>query len=134
MALNNLNVGIGTGGVGICTTSLSVNANLDQQAAIIYDCELFNPNSPATIQLLTLASGANTINATLCPALPQCGGVVLIPPAANTIGVTLKGASGDTGIALSLTAPTTLTFTSSPPSSFVLTAANIINGFRLLWF
>lgn len=134
MALNNVNVGIGSGGVGICTTAITVTATLDQQAAIIYDCELFNANSPAQIQLLTLASGANTINATSCPALPQAGGVVLIPPTANTIGVTLKGASGDTGNPLSLTAPYVYTFPNPPPTSFVLTASNIITGYRLVWF
>jgi len=91
-------------------------------------------NIGATVQSLTLSSGANTINATTCPALAQCGGVVLIPPTSNGQTITLKGTSGDTGIALSLTEPTVLTFPVAPPSSFVITTNGTIAGFKLAFF
>lgn len=131
---NNINVGTGSGGIGTATAYLRVDANTDQQIATIYDAEMFNANSPVMIQSLALASGANTINATTCPALANAGGVILIPPAGNTIAITLKGVTGDTGLTLSLTAPALLPFPVSPQSSFVITAANIIAGFRLLFF
>ena len=71
-----------------------------------------NTASPGSVQLYTLASGDNTIT------LPTGGSTVkaatIIPPAGNAQAITLKGATGDTGLVLSLTEPMTLTFKASP--------------------
>lgn len=90
-----------------------------------------NTVSPAVETIQTLASGANILTA------PVVSGIVvtsltIIPPAANTSLITLKGVSGDTGIALHKTDPTTVavdtTFT-----SLVLLAASTIVGVRFVW-
>lgn len=67
-----------------------------------------------------LANGANTI------AVPTWAVGVLIEPAANnTIALTLKGVTGDTGTPLSPTAPTLISFPSTPPANIVITAASV---------
>ena len=48
-------------------------------------------------------------------------GVVINPATSNTIPITLKGVTGDTGIALSLSEPTLLNFPATPPGTFGLT-------------
>lgn len=131
---NNINIGVGSGGVGSLNLIIQAIANFDQQAAQMYDATLWNPTTPATLQTLSLTTGANTISASNCPAIAQAGGVVLIPPASNVVTMTLKGITGDTGIPLSLTAPTVWTFPTTPPTSFVLTTSSTIAGFRCLWF
>lgn len=129
----NINIGTGTGGAGQSTLTLQAAINLSTDAATAASFSLFNANSPCTPQVINLISGANTINAAACPALPQSGGVLLIPPAGNIVTLTLKGVTGDTGVALSLTAPTWIPFTSTPPSAFVITTNSTITGFVLLW-
>lgn len=129
----NLPFGTGTGGVGSSRISLAAAINLRADLADVLNFSLFNANSPCTPQRLNLISGANTIDVTACPALPQSGGVFLVPPAGNIVTLTLKGVTGDTGIALSLTVPTFLPFTSTPPTSFVITTSNTVSGFLLLW-
>lgn len=134
MATTYTNIGTSTGGVGTAAISLQAQTNITgADPGNAFNAVLFNSNSPANVQALTLASGANTINATNCPALANAGAVFLVPPSTNTQTITLKGASGDTGIALSLTAPHMLTFPVTPPSSFVLTTGGIITGFLLIW-
>jgi hypothetical protein len=75
----------------------------------------------------TLASGANTITV---PSA-SCVWVIIIPPSSNTQTLTLKGVTGDTGIALSKTGPFLLSLASV--SSFVLTAGGTITGVRFIW-
>lgn len=134
MATTYTNIGTTTGGAGASTTDLNVAFNLTgNNPGQSVDVQLFNPNSPAVVQVLNLVSGATTINATNCPALANAGGVVLIPPVGNTQAITLKGASGDTGIALSKVAPTMIAFDVAPPTSFVLTTGGAITGFKLAW-
>lgn len=72
---------------------------------------------------VTLVSGANTIS------VPSWATVVLIiPPVTNTIALTQKGVSGDTGTAISPQAVSVLSFPSSPPASFVVNAATTTTG------
>ena len=72
---------------------------------------------------VALASGANTIT------VPTgATGVIVIPPVANTVALTLKGIAGDTGIPLSLTQPSVLTFPASPPASIVVNAASLMSA------
>jgi len=117
--------------VGTSNTTLKSVFDFGGEEATGLDFTMYNANSPAVVQYLDLANGANTINSTTCPALAQAGGVVLIPPSGNGQTITLKGVTGDTGIALSLTAPTFIPFAVSPPSSFVITTNGAITGFKL---
>lgn len=68
----------------------------------------------------TLASGANTITVPTGSV-----GVVIVPDADNTTALTLKGVSGDTGISISPSDPTLLTF-GTAPASIVVTAASLL--------
>lgn len=68
----------------------------------------------------TLASGANTITVPTWAAL-----CIIAPPITNAVALTLKGVTGDTGILIDLTSPSLLNFPSTPPASFVVTAASL---------
>lgn len=114
-----------TTAVRVTTISLSgdVSATINANAAS-------NAASPGKVDIVTLASGANTIT-------PPSGGttpvaVTITPPAANTNTITLKGVTGDTGVVLHKTDPTTVAL-NSPTDTFVLTASAQIIGVRLVW-
>lgn len=86
-------------------------------------------------QVFTPASGANTVTLPTGTGVPTPTGCIIIPDTANAVALTLKGVTGDTGIALSLTKPSILTFPASPPASFVLTAAsNFATALTVLFF
>jgi hypothetical protein len=79
----------------------------------------------------TLAIGANTITAPVVTGLVITG-LTIIPPAGNVNLITLKGVTGDTGIALHKTDPTSIALDSSF-ISLVLTVTVAVNGVRLVW-
>ena len=54
----------------------------------------------------------------------QYHGVVIAPATSNTVGLTLKGASGDTGIPLGLVQPSLINFPASPPTTLIIVAAS----------
>jgi hypothetical protein len=87
-----------------------------------------NASAPGEIQLIDLSSGANTIT----PPSSATKGVTIVPPSSNTQTLTLKGVTGDTGIPLSKTDPTSLGLLSGA-ATFVLTAGGAITGMRLIW-
>lgn len=92
---------------------------------------LANTVSPGEAEVQTLVSGANTIS------VPVVSGIVvtaltIIPPAGNTALMTLKGITGDTGIPLHLTDPTSIALDTTF-GSLVLNAAADIVGVRLVW-
>ena len=89
-----------------------------------------NTASAGTIEIKTLASGANTITVPTAGTTPTA--VTIIPPAGNTTLITLKGVTGDSGVALHATDPTSIALKSTV-TSFVLTAASDITGVRLIW-
>ena len=82
-------------------------------------------NNELATTVVSLASGANTITV---PTGFTPSGVVMIPPSTNTQSLTLKGVTGDTGIAVSPNEPSLLNFASSPPSTFVVTAGGTISA------
>lgn len=89
-----------------------------------------NSSSPATIEVKTLAAGFNTIT-------PPAGGTTpkactIIPPAGNAITITLKGVTGDTGIGLHLTDPTSIGL-ASPTATFGLTVGAELAGITFVW-
>lgn len=57
--------------------------------------------------------------------------VLIIPPAGNANTITLKGITGDTGIALSKTLPTLLSLGAS--AAFGLTVGGAITSITLIW-
>lgn len=133
MATVALNFGVGTGGVAWSQIFLQSQVNYGETSNTVTDYALTNQNSPATAQAFPVNSGNTTINATVCPALASAGGVIICPGPTNGTLLTLKGATGDTGIVLNLTAPTFIPFNISPPSSFVLSAASGCPTLILVW-
>jgi hypothetical protein len=89
-----------------------------------------NPNSPGVNELKSLAAGANTITVPTGGATPVA--VTIVPPAGNTVVLTLKGIAGDTGIPLHLTDPSTVAL-GAGVVNFVLNAAAIVTGIRFIW-
>lgn len=136
MATVFLNTGTGAGGVGTSTVTLDAVFTIlaAGQSGQSVNFSLFNRNSPCAPQSIDLISGANTISTSNCPALATAAGVFIIPPPGNGTTLTLKGVTGDTGIAIAFTgAPTFLSLTNTPPASFVLTASSTLTGLILVW-
>ena len=84
-----------------------------------------NTNSPGSVQNYALSSGNNTIT----PPSNSTGATIVFP-AANTVLVTLKGVSGDTGVVLHPTDPTRIGLNST--TAFVLSAASGIS-IQIIW-
>lgn len=101
----------------------------DVAATLEYDAAV-NAASPGQIDIITLASGANTITPPTGGSTPVA--VTIVPPSSNTVLITLKGISGDTGVELHLTDPCTISLNSTT-NTFVLTAASQLAGVRLIW-
>lgn len=89
-----------------------------------------NTSSPAAVELKTLAIGANTITVPTAGMVPTA--VTIVPPTDNTTSITFKGVTGDTGVRIRNTDPTTIALHSSV-TSFCLTAGAEITGVRLYW-
>jgi len=88
-----------------------------------------NADSPAQVEYIDLDSGANTIN------IPEGGtpvSVTILPPSGNSTSITFKGVTGDTGVRIHNTDPTTIAIHSSV-TSFCLTAGGAITNLRLYW-
>ncbi len=89
-----------------------------------------NAASPGSVTLHTLASGANTIT------VPTGGSTVvaatIVPPTGNTQTLILKGVTGDTGVGLHLTDPTSVALASTV-TTFVITAGGTVTGLRIHW-
>jgi hypothetical protein len=81
--------------------------------------------------LVTLAIGANTISPPVVAGLVITG-LTIIPPAANVNLITLKGITGDTGVPLHKTDPTSIAL---DPTfvSLILTVTVQVSGVRLIW-
>jgi hypothetical protein len=117
MANRSVTTGSGSGGVGqtVLTVAASIALNQGAGAAGTETIVATNPNSPAYVEEKRLVAGDNVIT------IPtKSSGVVIIPEAPNTVGPTLKGAGGDTGIPLHPNGPTALAFRSTPPANFIL--------------
>jgi len=85
-----------------------------------------NAASPGQVQIIALASGANTITP---PAGAQA--VTIKPPTGNTVTLTLKGVTGDTGVGLHLTDPSSFGLASAA-STFCLTTNGSVTV-RIFW-
>src|SRR5712672_2440886 len=80
-----------------------------------------NASGSGQNQLVNLASGANTITV---PTSARA--VTIIPPSGNITTITLKGVTGDTGVSLHLTDPTSIGL--NGVTTFCLTAGGTITG------
>lgn len=80
---------------------------------------------------VSLAMGANTVTAPVVVGLVITG-LTIIPPAGNTHLMTLKGVTGDTGVPLHLTDPTSLSLDTTFTSLCINAAAAIV-GVRFVW-
>lgn len=89
-----------------------------------------NVTSPGAVEVKTLASGANTITVPTGGTVPKA--VTIVPPVGNQDTITLKGISGDTGVILHLTDPSSISLHSTV-TTFILTAADDIEGVRFYW-
>lgn len=90
-----------------------------------------NNVSPGSSDIISLALGANTITAPVVSGLVVTG-LMIIPPSGNTSLITLKGVTGDTGIPIHFTDPTSLALDTTFVS-LVLNAVAAIVGVRLIW-
>ncbi len=112
----------------VSSTRRIINRFLDDLGELTLQSvvEATNADSVAAETIEDLEAGANTITVPTGAV-----GVTIILPSENTETLTLKGVSGDTGIALALTAPVSLSLSSV--ASFVLTAGDAIEGVRFVW-
>ena len=109
------------------TSSLVISGDMASQNIPINAAA--NASSPVKEDFVNLASGVNTLS------VPGAGTTVrltIIPPIGNAVLMTLKGVSGDTGIPLHKTDPTSIALDSTF-SSLVINAGGVINSVRLIW-
>jgi hypothetical protein len=97
----------------------------------VIQSSLVNDVSPGQTQILTLAEGDNTITPPSVSGIVVTG-LTIIPPSANEVLITLKGAGNDEGIPLHPTDPTSLGLYSGF-STFVMNADEAVAGVRLVW-
>ena len=90
-----------------------------------------NAVAPGSVTVHALSTGNNTITVPSATGI-TVKGATIIPPSGNTASLILKGVSGDTGITLSNTDPTSIAFETAP-ANFVLVAGAAINGLRIIW-
>jgi len=93
-----------------------------------------NALAPGAVSVFTLTVGANTI--TIPTGGSQVTGATIVPPTGNTSTLTVKGTTGDTGIAIHKTDPTSLALdtTSTTQTSFVITVGTTtVTGLRIVW-
>lgn len=89
-----------------------------------------NTQSPGIMALQAFPVGFTAITVPLAGTVPTA--VTIVPPAGNTNSITFKGVTGDTGIRLHNTDPTTIALDPSV-TTFGLTIATATTNIRLLW-
>lgn len=87
-----------------------------------------NAASPGSITVQSLTVGANTVNV----PVGTCTAVTIVPPSGNVQTLILKGVTGDTGIGMHLTDPTTIALASTV-TSFCITAGGSVTACRFYW-
>lgn len=89
-----------------------------------------NAASPGQVQLVTLASGDNTITVPGGGSAPSA--CTIVKPTGNSTAIKIKGVGGDTGVRLHNTDPDTISIDPAT-TTFILNAAAQITGVRLFW-
>lgn len=111
-----------------------VNSLSGTNASTIGPINLTSATAAGSVTEVVLQSGANTITT---PTAIATSGCIIQLPATNTAVVTLKGVSGDTGIAIGKTTTLVLNWDSTAaPASFVLNSASTQTGLttRITYF
>lgn len=90
-----------------------------------------NAASPGSVTVQTLSSGVNTITVPATTGVTVTA-VTIVPPTGNSTSITLKGVTGDTGVRIHNTDPTTIAIDSSV-TTFCLTAGADISAVRFYW-
>ena len=117
------------------TARVSLNAILTAEGfdPIPFDIWI-NSYSPSNDMTGNLSSGFNNTGILANPDTTNCRLFIFIPPRGNATTITLKGVTGDTGLAqhpngvILLTLPAT-----SAPSAIGITTGGTINGCRVIW-
>lgn len=112
------------------TRSVQIEFSGDTTLQVIQSA-LQNDTSSGEVNLFTLAAGDNSIDPPVVSGITVVG-VMIIPPAGNTILMVLKGDPGDVGIPLHLTDPTSLALDSTF-IGLIINAASEIVGVRFVW-
>lgn len=110
------------------TASISITGTISGTASGVRKiaATLASAAANGQVQQIVLQSGANTITV---PSTPAPSGCIIVLPSTNTAVVTLKGVSGDTGIAIGKTTTQVLNWDSTAvPASFVLNSASTQTG------
>ena len=113
-----------------CTRSTTLTYTGDLTLTQVIEA-LENPASPGVVELRNLAVGDNTITVPVATST-VCVAVTIEPPDSNVNQILLKALPGDTGLALHVTQPMTLSIAPSQ-TSFVLTVETEIPGVRFFW-
>ena len=87
-----------------------------------------NANSPGEIDVVQLTDGDTTLT---CPA--RATAITIIPPAANTHFITLKGDAGDVGLVLQLVDPSSIAIYPTETPSLILSATTTAASCRVIW-
>lgn len=109
------------------TVSVSFTGDL---VSTISEAAAASTVSPGSVTIHTLSSGANNITPPTGGSTPKAA--TIIPPTGNTNTLTLKGVTGDTGIAMHLTDPAVVTLATTV-TTFCITAGGTVTGLRIIW-
>lgn len=90
-----------------------------------------NAAASGAVTVQALSSGFNSVSVPASTGVTVTS-VTIVPPAGNTTAITLKGVTGDTGLRLHDTDPTTIALHSSL-TAIGLTAGAAIQGVRFFW-
>jgi hypothetical protein len=103
----------------------------DQESELVYASGPLE-DSPYAQEVVTLDIGDNSISVPDVDGF-TVHGVVIVPPTANDVEMTLKGNAADIGILLSANFASVIHF-GTPPATIGLSVAEEVVGVRLVWF
>lgn len=110
--------------------TIGITFSGEQQYSIVDSrLNVSNTTSPGVNELKALTTGTNTITVPAAGTVPTA--VTIIPPTGNTNAMTLKGASGDTGVPLHKTVPSSVSLDTTASAILVTCAAPI--NVRFIW-
>lgn len=113
----------------MATSTLRITGQVAGLPTGAKDIDLTLNTSAGYCDIVNLGSGANTVTV---PSGVTRG--LLVLSSANTATLTLKGVTGDTGIAQAVTGPILLSFNTSTGTTFVASAAASIGQTEVIWF
>jgi hypothetical protein len=118
---------------GTAQVGLNVVASAESSSPLPLDLWLSN-YAVLVDGLINLSSGFNNTGLLVNPDTTNSRFFILIPPNGNTQTITLKGVTGDTGLAQNPNGLIVLTMpSSSAPAAVGITAGGTITGCRIIW-